>query len=140
MAKAVPYLFFPGTAEEAMNFYKGIFGAELHTMGFDAATPPGETPPPGLMHSDLWFGDLRLFASDGMPGHAPSPFANPEICIAADESEEEAATGWFNALAEGGKVEDQLQRMFWGDLFGKVTDKFGVQWMINVAGPAQAES
>jgi PhnB protein len=35
----------------------------------------------------------------------------------------------FAALAEGGRVDMPLQDMFWGDYFGSLTDKFGVQWM-----------
>jgi PhnB protein len=143
MATATPYLFFDGNAEEAMNFYKDVFGAELSTMGFDAVVPEGDPVPPGLMHSDLWVGDFRLFASDGMPAnpdYKPSPFANPEICISADASEEAAATGWFNALAESGEIEDPLEKKFWGDSFGKVTDKFGVMWMVNISAPKQDES
>ena len=37
----------------------------------------------------------------------------------------------FAALSAGGKVEMQLQEMFWGDYFGSCTDKYGVQWMFN---------
>lgn len=37
----------------------------------------------------------------------------------------------FDALSAGGKIEMQLQEMFWGDYFGSCTDKFGVQWMFN---------
>jgi PhnB protein len=37
----------------------------------------------------------------------------------------------FRRLSEGGKVETPLQVMFWGDYFGSLTDKFGVQWMFN---------
>ena len=37
----------------------------------------------------------------------------------------------FKALSEGGNVGMQLQEMFWGDYFGSLTDKFGVQWMFN---------
>ena len=37
----------------------------------------------------------------------------------------------FKALADGGKVEMALQEMFWGDYFGSLTDRFGVQWMFN---------
>ena len=140
MATAVPYLFFPGNAAEAMDFYKGVFGAELHTMGFDAVTPEGETAPPGLMHSDLWTGEFRLFASDGMPGQPPSPFANPEICISAKSDEEGEVSNWFAALSEGAASVEPLEKMFWGDTFGKVTDKFGVQWMFNISAPAEAES
>lgn len=37
----------------------------------------------------------------------------------------------FNALSKGGRVEMPLQEMFWGDYFGSLTDRFGVQWMFN---------
>ena len=37
----------------------------------------------------------------------------------------------FKALSEGGKVEQELQDMFWGDYYGSCTDKYGVQWMFN---------
>ena len=37
----------------------------------------------------------------------------------------------FKALSEGGKVEMDPQEMFWGDYFGSLKDKFGVQWMFN---------
>jgi len=37
----------------------------------------------------------------------------------------------FNALSEGGTVEQPLQDMFWGDYYGSCTDKFGVHWMFN---------
>jgi PhnB protein len=40
----------------------------------------------------------------------------------------------FNALSAGGKVEQELQDMFWGDYYGSCTDKFGVHWMFNCAG------
>jgi len=37
----------------------------------------------------------------------------------------------FKALSEGGKVEQELQDMFWGDYYGSCKDRYGVQWMIN---------
>jgi PhnB protein len=39
----------------------------------------------------------------------------------------------FDALSKGGKVEMELQDMFWGDYYGSCTDKYGVQWMFNCA-------
>ena len=42
----------------------------------------------------------------------------------------------FKALADGGKVEMALQEMFWGDYFGSLTDRFGVQWMFNCSSKA----
>ena len=37
----------------------------------------------------------------------------------------------FNALSAGGKVEHELQEMFWGAYYGSCVDQFGVQWMFN---------
>ena len=37
----------------------------------------------------------------------------------------------FAALSAGGKVEQPMEETFWGDYFGSLVDKFGVQWMIN---------
>ena len=39
----------------------------------------------------------------------------------------------FAALSEGGKVDMQLQEMFWGDYYGSCTDKYGIHWMFNCA-------
>jgi PhnB protein len=38
----------------------------------------------------------------------------------------------FDKLAEGGDVRMPLEKQFWGDTFGMVTDKFGVDWNMNV--------
>jgi PhnB protein len=37
----------------------------------------------------------------------------------------------FKELSAGGKVDMELQEMFWGDYFGSCTDRFGVKWMFN---------
>ena len=39
---------------------------------------------------------------------------------------------WFDALAVGGRIEMAWQETFWAHGFGKVVDRFGVPWMINV--------
>jgi len=37
----------------------------------------------------------------------------------------------FDALSVGGKITMPLQDMFWGAYYGSITDKYGVQWMLN---------
>lgn len=132
MATATPYLFFKGNAEEAMEFYKGVFGAELQTMPHSSMG--GDTP--GLMHADLWIGDLRLMASDSPPDFPTTPFGNAEICINGDDNDQMHA--WFEALSAGGEVQQPLAQMPWGDQFGKFKDKFGVCWMFNIDSPKAA--
>jgi len=43
-----------------------------------------------------------------------------------DESEK-----LFAALAEGGTVIMPLEKTFWAERFGMLTDRFGVSWMVN---------
>jgi len=54
---------------------------------------------------------------------------NQYICISPDSREE--ATKLFDGLSAGGKVEMDLQDMFWGAYYGSLTDRFGVKWMVN---------
>ena len=37
----------------------------------------------------------------------------------------------FDALAEGGKVQEPLQDTFWGAKFGILQDAYGIRWMFN---------
>lgn len=39
----------------------------------------------------------------------------------------------FGALGAGGTVKAPLEKMFWGDIFGALIDKFGRGWRVNVS-------
>ena len=54
---------------------------------------------------------------------------NFSISITADSKQE--ADTIFNALAQGGKITMPMNNTFWGDYFGMLTDKFGINWMIS---------
>jgi PhnB protein len=38
----------------------------------------------------------------------------------------------FDKLCEGGEVKMKLEKMPWGDIYGQLTDKFGVDWMMDI--------
>jgi PhnB protein len=42
----------------------------------------------------------------------------------------------FGALSAGGTVQVPMSEMFWGDYFGSLVDKYGVQWMVNTGAKA----
>jgi len=130
-----PYLFFSGKCEEALEFYKSALGARVDClMRFKDAPeppPPGQLPPGQenkVMHANFRIGEAMIMASDGC-GEA-EPFAGFSLSLAVRTGAE--ADRYFNALAQGGKVEMPLGKTFWSPRFGMVTDKFGVNWMINV--------
>ena len=130
-----PYLNFAGNTEEAFKFYQSVFGGELSIVHF-SDTPAGANVPPTVkdkvMHASLPIGkDNILMATDACEemGFNLKQGNNYYVCISPDSREE--ADKLFNSLADGGKVNMPLADMFWGAYYGDLTDKFGIQWMVN---------
>src|ERR1700712_4133105 len=137
-----PYLNYPGTAEEAFNFYKSVFGGEFAIVQrFKDVMEPGKLSAEDgekLMHISFPIGKGNtLMATDALEatGHAYIPGNNFYLSLSA-HSEAEAET-LFHGLSAGGTIEQPLEKMFWGALFGMWIDKFGVRWMVNYDYPQQ---
>ncbi|MDB5122015.1 MAG: hypothetical protein JWP94_144 [Mucilaginibacter sp.] len=129
--KLIPYLNFQGNAEEVMNTYQKIFNAEIHDVSRfgDADFPMPEEQKSKIMHARLTFDDNTLMFSDGMPNDKITH--GDGIHLSLGLTDEAQSRSIFNQLAEGGKVVRPMEKQFWGALFGQVTDKFGIHWMIN---------
>jgi PhnB protein len=133
MAILNPYLNFEGKTLEAMEFYKTVFGGELNVMTFGdmGMTEHEGTPIPadGVMHSQLTTdAGFTLMAADSPGEHTP----NGHISLSGDE--DAMLRGYFAALADGGHIDVPLEVAPWGDAFGQVKDKFGINWLVNIAG------
>ncbi|WP_425865040.1 VOC family protein [Arthrobacter sp. TWP1-1] len=131
-----PYLNFQNSARDAMEFYQGVFGGtlELSTFGdFQATEDPAEKDQ--IMHGMLTGeNDIVLMGAD-VPSHVEfSP--NSSVSLSGDD--EAVLRGWWDKLADGATVAEQLTKAPWGDTFGMLTDKFGVPWLVNIAGAPQA--
>jgi len=127
------YLNFNGNCEEAMNFYKSVFGGEFLMMS-KFSDAPSETELPkdkdGVLHAALPIGSNILMASDCPPGvHVTHGSGGYFISINADSKEQ--ADTYFNGLSAGGTVKMPMDDTFWGAYFGMLTDKFGIDWMIS---------
>ncbi|HVX58621.1 MAG TPA: VOC family protein [Candidatus Saccharimonadales bacterium] len=125
-----PYIFFKGDCREAMEFYKSVFGGDVNYTTY------GDTPIPGMdansewiMHAELSGGEVKLFGSDTQNA---SPKAK-KVSLALGGSNEAKLRKIFDDLSADGKIFQPLERAPWGDLFGSFTDKFGVEWMMNIA-------
>jgi PhnB protein len=97
--------------------------------------------PPGsenkIMHTGFKIGETIVMASDS-PGEESAGFGGFSLSISVPD--EAAADRYFNALADGGKVEMPLMKTFWSPRFGMLTDRFGVAWMISVEAEAPCVS
>lgn len=140
MANVTTYLNFAGNTEEAFNFYKTVFGGEFRgeIMRFgDNPMPEGQPPMPENLQKMVMHISLQILGCHLLQGtDAPSEmgfnltFGNNQYINLEPDTREETDR-LFHALADGGKIEQQLEDMFWGGYFGSVKDKFGVQWMFN---------
>ena len=128
------YLNFNGNTEEVFNFYRSVFGGEFATLQRFKDTPDADKMPASeqekIMHVALPVGNNVLMGTD-VPGSMPqvTTGTNMSICINADSKEE--TDKLFNGLSAGGQITMPLDKMFWGAYFGMLTDKFGIQWMVN---------
>ncbi len=131
-----PYLNFSGNTREAMEFYHDVFGGNLHITTFAELHVPG-MPADGVMHAALVTDHLSIFASEAQPG-AEASWNGTRVYLSLMGDEPETLTTWFYRLAEGGRIGMPLEKQMWGDTYGLVIDRFGIEWMVNIDGRAVA--
>jgi PhnB protein len=122
------YLFFTTTCEQALAFYTaGGLGevTEMKRYGRDRA-PPTAAMDGKVMHARFEGPGVLFYASDN-PDAEPMR-GSAHILMMEDRGETERL---FGHLADGGTVTTPLAIQPWGDYYGKLTDRFGVQWMLN---------
>jgi PhnB protein len=140
MARVSTYLNFARNTEEVFNFYKTVFGSDfIGEISRFGDIPPSDDMPPLpedvknlVMHIALpILGGHVLMGTDAPEsmGFKVTPGNNVYINLEPDTREETKRL--FKALSDGGKIEMELQDMFWGDFYGSCTDKYGIQWMFN---------
>lgn len=131
-----PYLSFAGDARAAMEFYASVLGGELSVMTFADMGGMGmpEDQQHLVMHSQLAITDVVTLMAADMGEHVG---ANGTVSLSGDENDP-GLRSWFDGLAETGVVKEPLVAAPWGDSFGQLTDRFGVDWMFNI-GAAAAE-
>lgn len=134
-----PYLNFPGNAEAAMRFYEKALGGKLTEIFRFSGMPGSENMPDvvknRVMHVGLDLpGGGRIMASDTMEGMGPPHVAGTNVSISVHPTSRADADRFFAALSEGGTIGMPLADQFWGDYYGHLTDRFGIQWMVNYHG------
>ncbi len=139
MARVSIYLNFAKETEDAFLFYQSVFGGEFDG-GFSrfGDMPPTEGMPPIpendknlVMHVALpVMGGFMLMGSDAPESMGFNVVKGNNVNINLEPDTRTETQRLFKALSDGGKVEMELQDMFWGDYFGSVVDKFGIHWML----------
>ncbi|MGE0120911.1 MAG: VOC family protein [Dongiaceae bacterium] len=134
--KVQSYLNFDGRCEEALDFYRKGLDAEVTMLlrfkdnpeaGSSGGVAPGTENK--VMHSSFRIGDTEVMASDGYcQGKGTFQGVSLALSVASDAE----AKRRFDALGDGGKVQQPLIKTFFSSSFGVVADRFGVSWMVVV--------
>jgi PhnB protein len=130
--KMQPYIFLYGRCEEALEYYKSVFGGNYELMRFADAPLSSEMPPDAgnrIMHASFKADGIAFMASDGRDLKPVDPDAG-NISLSLSLDDHERGERFFNALAAGGKITMPLDKAFWGGRFGMVVDRFGTEWMV----------
>ena len=126
-----PYISFAGDAQDAMEFYKSVFGGDLDlkTFGeFGAAGTPLENK---IMHGMLETSSgFTLMGADSPPDMEHTVGNNITISLSGDDGDE--LRGYWEKLSAEGVVQTPLEKQMWGDEFGACSDKFGINWLVNI--------
>ncbi len=131
------YLNFEGTCEAAFNFYKSVFGGEFMYVGRYKDMPSPEHPIPDawkdkIMHMSLPISkEVVLMGSDMSEELGYKLTVGDNISLSVSTDKEDEAKRIFNGLAEGGTITMPLEKTFWAPLFGMLTDKFGINWLVS---------
>jgi PhnB protein len=130
-----PYISFDGTARQALEFYESVFGGELALNTYGQSGAPDAPEADKIMHGMLTADNgFTLMGADMPPGKEYKRGNTTAISLSGDDDEE--LRGYWTRLSDGGTVSVPLEKQMWGDVFGMCTDRFGVDWMVNIAQPS----
>lgn len=136
-----PYISFAGHCADAIAYYHKTLGAELlYKITFGEMPPPEQGsedgcpsgmqfPDTSIAHANVRIAGSNIMMSDAV---ASGNASYSGFTLVLDTQDVAEGKRWFDNLAAQGQIEMDWQETFWAHGFGKVTDQYGVPWMINV--------
>jgi PhnB protein len=134
MHQIITYLSFSGNCREAMQFYQHCLGGELNwqTVG---DTPGARKLPLSIRHyilnATLVIDDWILMGTDMVPDEGL--IRGNTVSILLECNTEEELHNYYTKLSAGGALTQEIERTYWGALFGGLTDRFGNHWLLKYA-------
>jgi PhnB protein len=113
----VPYINFVDKSQEAVAFYKSVFGGDAEVQAEGGR----------VMHLDFQAGDLHFMGSDHQ---ATAGLADGGNLVLNCDAEEQLRD-FYAKLVDGGIEVFAPADGGWGAIVAHCTDQFGVTWMLN---------
>jgi len=123
------YLFFTTACEQALDFYTRCgLGKVVEVLRYGAGDMPltNESMRGKIMHARFEGPGVLFYASDNDDAEPMRGSAHILMMDNRDQTNQ-----LFERLGEGANVTTPLAVQPWGTYFGKLTDRFGVQWMLS---------
>lgn len=127
-----PYINFTGSAKQAMEFYRTVFGGSLTMNSYGDAGATDMPNPEYIMHAMLETDSgYTIMCSDLPAGMPHTPGHTVQISLSGDDSAD--LHRYWDKLSASGSISMPLEKQMWGDEFGACTDQFGVTWLVNIS-------
>ncbi|WAZ26772.1 VOC family protein [Streptomyces cinnabarinus] len=131
-----PHLNFRGSARQALDFYQSVFGGHTVAVTYkDAANVQNDSEADWVMWgqvvADNGFHVMAYDVPSAMPYEQGT---NPFFVSVRGEDADEISTLW-QRLVDGSNVLRPLEPAAWAPLYGMLTDRFGVTWVLDVTAP-----
>ncbi|MFI6734961.1 VOC family protein [Nonomuraea sp. NPDC050451] len=132
----VTHLNFRGDAHAALTFYQSVFGGDLAVVTYKDA---GNVQEPSEADQVMWgqvsaAGGFRVMAYD-VPSSLPYSKGENAFFVSVRGETAEEITAYWEKLRDGASVLQPLEPAQWAPLYGMLTDRFGVTWVIDVVSP-----
>ena len=111
----------PSDAVAAAEFYKTAFGAT-------DVTPMMADDGKRYMHCSFTVNGGTVYMSDSFPEYG-MPWKQP-VGFNLHLNVDNAQQWWDRAVGAGCQVSMPLEKQFWGDIYGQLTDPYGITWAI----------
>ena len=127
-----PYISFDGDARQALEFYQSVLGGTLNLNTFGESGQEDPAYADKIMHGQLTTDTgFLLMASDTPPGMEYRPGGNITVALTGDDADD--LRRYWDGLSKDGTIAVPLEKQFWGDEFGALVDRFGIDWMVNIS-------
>ena len=130
------HLNFDGDARAALTFYQQVFGGETAFVSYgDAHAEAAVADPARIMWGHvLGTNGIHVMAYD-VQLDLPYDQGVNSLYVSVSGTDADEITGFWTALSDGATIEQDLAPAGWSVLYGKLRDRFGVVWVLDVAAP-----
>jgi PhnB protein len=125
------FLTFNGECREALDFYAKVFNRKPEQVMTFGQNPDGSSD---ADKDKILYASIPIEGCNVMFSDCPSGLAfvkGNNICLTIGLKDDAEIKKVFDSLAAGGQIGMKLEKTFFSELFGMVTDRFGINWQIS---------